>query len=49
MRARAGQHPVENPEEDDQAESEPAVNWKFVFLIRSIFGFDISCHVPSVH
>ncbi len=39
MRARAGQGPVEKPEEADQDKSNPAVNGKV-----SILG-----HIPSLH
>ena len=49
MGARAGQRPIENPEDDDEAKSEPAVNRKSEFFILNIFGFDIGCHTPSVH
>ena len=48
MRTRTGQRPIENPENDDEAEPEPAVHWKFGFCRFHIFDFQVSSHIPSL-
>lgn len=49
MRARTGQRPVEDPEEEGKAKSKPAVQREFRFLAFDVFDLSIGCHTPSVH
>ena len=49
MRARTCESPVENPEEEDEAETKPAMKREFVFFACDVFDLRIGRHTPSVH
>ena len=49
MCARAGQRPVENPEEDGQAQPDPAMQREFGSFAFDVFDLGIGRHAPSVH
>ena len=49
MGARAGQCPIENPENEDQTQTKPPMHGKSAFFIDYTFRVDTSCHSPSLH